>query len=424
MASVSEDMPAAAIASGEPAPLDVENIRADFPILQQKIHGKPLAYLDNAATTQKPQCVIDAVQMYYRTQNANIHRGVYTLSERATQAYEAARETVRQFINAPSIKEVIFTRGTTEGINLVAATFGRLHVTAGDEIILTGMEHHSNIVPWQLLCQEKGANLRVVPINDDGEIVFAAYEKLLTDRTKLVAVVQISNSLGTVNPVENMIALAHARHIPVLVDGAQAVPHTRVDVQALESDFFVFSGHKVFGPTGIGVLHAREHFLREMPPYQAGGDMIASVTFERTEFNELPHKFEAGTPNIAGAVGLKSALEYVQAIGHDRIERYESELLAYAHDRLAEVGGLKFIGTARRKAGVISFVLDGIHPHDVGTLLDYEGVAVRTGHHCTQPVMERFNIPATSRASIAFYNTKEDVDQLVAGLQKVRHVFR
>jgi cysteine desulfurase/selenocysteine lyase len=426
MASIIEfdEMPLLTATQRERKPFDVERIRQDFPILGQRIYGKPLAYLDNAATSQKPQAVIDAITRYYSTQNANIHRGVYYLSEIATQAYEDSREYIRRFLNANSTREIIFTRGTTEGINLVAHAFGRLSVKEGDEVIISTMEHHSNIVPWQILCEEKGAKLRVIPINDDGEMILEEYARMLSERTKLVAIVQISNSLGTINPVERMTHMAHEVGAVVLVDGAQVVPHAKVDVQALDVDFFTFSGHKVFGPTGVGILYGKEELLESMPPYQGGGDMILSVTFEKTIYNELPYKFEAGTPNIADGIALSKALEYVEDIGYENIALHENALLAYATDSLLAVDGLKIIGTAREKASVISFVIEGIHPHDVGTILDHEGVAIRTGHHCTQPVMARFGVPATSRASLAFYNTKEDVDRLVAGLRKVIRMFR
>lgn len=404
-------------------PFDVEKIRGDFPILHQKVHGHPLAYLDNAATSQKPRPVIEALNYYYRSINANIHRGVHYLSEAATDAYEGARETVRGFINARSSREIVFTRGTTEAINLAAFAYGRKYLREGDEILISHMEHHSNIVPWQLLCEQTGARLRVIPINDQGEIIFEGFERLLTDRTRLVSIVHVSNSLGTINPVEEIIRTAHARNIPVLLDGAQAVPHKGVDVQALDCDFYAFSGHKMFGPTGIGVLYAKEALLEAMPPYQGGGDMIKSVSFEKTTFNDLPHKFEAGTPHIAGAVGLGKAAEYIQSVGYDTIEAHEHALLQYATDALSEIKPLRIVGTAEKKAAVISFVLENIHPHDVGTILDRQGIAVRTGHHCTQPVMARFGIPATSRASLALYNTMADIDRLVAGIHQVIKVF-
>ncbi len=416
--------PSATIVSSAAAKtLDVERIREDFPILHQRVKGKPLVYLDNAATSQKPQRVLDAIMRYYREDNSNVHRGVHTLSERATHAYENARKKVQRFINAGDVSEVVFTRGTTEGINLVASSFGRMQVGAGDEVLITGIEHHSNIVPWQLLCQERGARLRVVRITDDGEAPLAEFETLLNARTKLVAISHISNALGTINPVREMIAAAHARGIPVLVDGAQAIPHVRVDVQALNADFYVFSSHKVFGPTGIGVLYGKQSLLDAMPPYQGGGDMIKSVAFERTIFNDLPYKFEAGTPNIAGVIGLGEAIDYLNALDWSAVENHEHALLEYATQKLKQVDGLRIIGTAREKAGVISFVLGDIHPHDIGTILDGEGIAVRTGHHCAQPVMIRFGVPATTRASFAFYNTMQEVDALVSGIHNVLKVF-
>jgi len=405
------------------AGLDVARIREDFPILKQKVHGKPLVYLDNAATSQKPQAVIDSEVELYSEYFSNVHRGVHLLSQRSTDAYEKAREKVQNFLNARSSAEIIFTRGTTEGINLVAQTYGQQHVQAGDEILISEMEHHSNIVPWQMLCAQKGAILKVIPINDEGEILLDEYEKLLSERTRLVGIVHLSNALGTVNPVQEMIAMAHQRGIPVLVDGAQAVPHIPVDVQALDCDFYVFSGHKLFGPTGIGVLYGKKELLETMPPYQGGGDMILSVSFEKTEYNVLPFRFEAGTPNIAGAIALGAAIDYVQEIGLDKIATYEDKLLAYATEVMAEIPGIRLIGTARNKASVLSFLIEGVHPHDIGTILDREGIAIRAGHHCAQPVMERFGVPATARASFAFYNTLEEVDALVAGIRKVQEVF-
>ncbi len=405
------------------AAFDVEGIREDFPVLTQTVHGKPLVYLDNAATSQKPQAVIDAVSRFYSADCSNVHRGVHLLSQRATEAYEGARARVQRFINARDVCEIIFVRGTTEGINLVASTYGRRHVGPGDEVVISAMEHHSNIVPWQLLCEEKGAKLRVIPINDDGELLLDEYEKLLGPKTKLVSIVYVSNALGTVNPVKRIIELAHRWNAPVLVDGAQAAPHLTVDVQALDCDFYTFSGHKVYGPTGVGVLYGKAALLEAMPPYQGGGDMIRSVTFEKTTYNSLPYRFEAGTPNIAGGIGLGAAIDYLEDVGLASVARYEQELLAYATDALLEVPGLTLIGTAREKASVLSFVLDGVHPHDVGTILDHEGIAIRTGHHCAQPVMKRFGIPATARASLAMYNAREDVDALVKGLHQVRKVF-
>jgi cysteine desulfurase/selenocysteine lyase len=402
---------------------DVKQVRRDFPVLGQLVHGKPLVYLDNAATSQKPEAVLDAIDKYYRVGNANIHRGVHYLSERATEEYEGAREKIRGFLHAASAKEIVFVRGATEGVNLVASTFGRMKVRAGDEVLISAMEHHSNIVPWQMLCEEKGAKLRVIPMNDQGEIILDEYRRLLTERTKLVAVTHVSNALGTINPVKQMIADAHRRSIPVLVDGAQAVPHFRVDVRDLDCEFYVLSGHKMFGPTGVGVLYGKEAILEGMPPYQGGGDMIKSVTFERTIFNDLPYRFEAGTPHIAGGVGLGAAIDYLGRIDWQALTEYEHEVLNYATEALSEIKGLRIVGTAKEKAGVISFVIDGVHPHDVGTVLDQEGIAVRTGHHCAQPVMKRFNIPATARASFALYNTHDEVDRLVAGVHKVKEIF-
>jgi cysteine desulfurase/selenocysteine lyase len=401
---------------------DVQKVRQDFPVLHQKVHGKPLVYLDNAATTQKPLAVMEAIENYYRRDNSNIHRGVHALSERATEAYEAVRAAAQKFLNAADSKEVIFVRGTTEGINLVAQTYGRKNVGAGDEVLITAMEHHSNIVPWQLLCEEKGAKLQVAPINDRGELLLDEFEKLLGPKTKIVAVGHLSNALGTINPVREIARMAHARGIPVLVDGAQAAPRMPVDVQALDCDFYAISGHKMYGPTGIGVLYGKTKLLEAMPPYQGGGDMIASVTFDKTIYNRLPYKFEAGTPNIADTIGLGAAIEYLNQLGLEQIEQHEADLLAYATSAVGSIPGVKLIGTAREKAGVLSFVMEEIHPHDIGTILDREGIAVRTGHHCAQPVMQRFNIPATARASFGLYNTREEVDALVAGIQKVREV--
>jgi len=405
------------------SPFDVEKIRADFPILRMNVHGHPLVYLDNAATSQKPRAVTDALVRYYEGENANIHRGVHYLSQIATEEFEKARETVRAFVNAADAKEIIFTRGTTEAINLVAQTYGRVHVGAGDEVLITAMEHHSNIVPWQMLCEEKGAKLRVAPMNDDGELLLEDFKKLLGPRTKMVAVGHVSNALGTINPLKEMIAAAHAQGIPVLVDGAQAVPHLKVDVQDLDADFYAFSGHKMYGPTGIGVLYGKAALLEAMPPYQGGGDMISSVTFEKTIYNKLPHKFEAGTPDMAGVAGLKAAIEYMNGIGIEKIAAHEHDLLEYATEAVGALPGVRLIGTAREKASVLSFVLDEVHPHDIGTILDQQGIAVRTGHHCAQPVMERFGIPATVRASFAMYNTRAEVDALVRGIRKVREVF-
>jgi cysteine desulfurase / selenocysteine lyase len=402
--------------------LDLERIRADFPILKQKIHGKPLVYLDNAATSQKPYSVLNAIQHFYTTDCSNINRGVHLLSERATAAHEGAREKVKAFINAAESREIIFVRGTTEAINLVAYTFARSRLKAGDEILITAMEHHSNIVPWQIL-GESGAQLSVAPINSRGELLLEEFEKLLNPKVKLVCVAHVSNALGTVNPVHEIIQASHERGIPVLVDGAQAVPHMQVDVQDLDCDFYAFSGHKVFGPTGIGVLYGKAALLEAMPPFHGGGDMIRSVTFKKTEYNSIPHKFEGGTPNIAGAIGLGAAIDYVTSIGLDRIAAHEGDLLTYATKVLSGIACLRLIGTARHKAGVISFVLEGIHPHDVGTILDQEGIAVRTGHHCAQPVMDRFGIPATTRASFAVYNTRGEIDKLAAGIRKVKEIF-
>jgi cysteine desulfurase/selenocysteine lyase len=402
---------------------DVEKLRRDFPILEQRVHGNPLVYLDNAATSQKPQAVIDAISRYYEQENSNIHRGVHFLSERATEEYEAARNSVQEFIHAPKPHEVIFVRGTTEAINLVAQTYGRAHVGAGDEVLITAMEHHSNIVPWQILCDEKHAKLRVAPINDSGELLLDEFANLLGPRTKLVAAAHVSNALGTVNPVRQIIEMAHGRNIPILIDGAQAVPHCAVDVQELDCDFYAFSGHKMYGPTGIGILYGKSALLEEMPPYQGGGDMIASVSFEKTVYNRLPYKFEAGTPHISGGIGLGTAVEYLNGIGMNAIAAHEHGLLTYATDAVAEIPGVRVVGTAKEKAGVLSFVMEGIHPHDIGTVLDQEGIAIRTGHHCAQPIMTRFGIDATARASFALYNTREEVDALVRGIHKVREVF-
>jgi len=380
-------------------------------------------YLDNASTTQKPQVLIDRVARYYAEENANIHRGVHGLSERATDAYEGARETVRRFLKAAESREIIFVRGATEAINLVAQTYGRTHVGPGDEIVISEMEHHSNIVPWQMLCDEKGARLRIIPITDTGELCVDRYEQLLSDRTRIVAVTHVSNALGTINPVAEIVHRAHARGIPVLVDGAQAVAHLPVDVQALQCDFYVFSGHKVFGPTGVGALYGRERILETMPPYQGGGDMISSVTFERTQYNVLPYKFEAGTPHVVGALGLATAIDYLTALGLDRVGAHEHELLVYGTRLLSQVPGLRFTGTAGDKAGMLAFLLDGVHPHDIGTILDRAGVAIRAGHHCCQPLMARLGVPATARASLALYNTRDDIDALVGALHEVREVF-
>ena len=405
------------------AAFDVMRIREDFPILKETVHGKPLVYLDNAATTQKPQVVLDTLIDYYSHYNANIHRAVHLLSTRATEACDRVREKVRQFINARSANEVIFVRGATEGINLVAQTYGRQNIKAGDEVLVSGLEHHSNIVPWQMLCLEKGAHLRVVHIDGNGVIPLEQFKQALNARTRLVALSHVSNALGTVNPLAEMIRLAHDWDAPVVVDGAQAVPHMRVDVQRLDADFYAFSGHKLFGPTGIGVLYGKEAMLEAMPPFEGGGDMISSVTFEKTEYNVLPYKFEAGTPDIAGIIGLGAAIDYVNSIGIESISAYESDLLEYATNAISRLSGVRIIGTAPKKASVISFVVDGAHPHDVGTVLDREGIAVRTGHHCAQPVMEHFQIAATTRASLAFYNTASEIDALVAGIRKVQEFF-
>lgn len=402
---------------------NVNRIREDFPILKQLVHGKPLVYLDNAATTQKPLHVLKALEKYYYTMNANIHRGVHALSQEATEAYESSRIKIKKFINALGKNEIIFTRGTTESINLVAQSYGRKYFNEGDEIIISQMEHHSNIVPWQLICEEKKAKLRVIPIDDNGELVFEEFEKMINEKTKFVSVVYASNSLGTVNPVKQIIELAHSFNVPVLLDAAQAVNHLKIDVQELDCDFLAFSGHKLYGPTGIGILYGKVNHLENMPPYQGGGDMIAKVTFEKTLYNELPYKFEAGTPNIAGTIGLGAAIDYVEKIGLDKIAAYENELLEYATQKVSELNGLKIIGTAKNKISVLSFVLENVHPHDVGTFLDFEGVAIRTGHHCTQPIMDRYGIPATSRASFGMYNTFEEVDVLVNGLKKILEVF-
>ncbi|MEO8371240.1 MAG: cysteine desulfurase [Candidatus Solibacter sp.] len=404
------------------AGFDVERYREDFPVLKQNIHGKPLVYLDSAATAQKPFAVIDAIRRFYEVDCANIHRGVHELSQRSTAAYEETRSKTRRFLNARADEECIFVRGTTEGINLVTSTWGRRNVKAGDEIIISAMEHHSNIVPWQMLCEETGATLRVIPINERGELLMEEYAKLLNPRTKMVAVTHVSNALGTINPVKQIIDMAHSVGALTLIDGAQAAPHTKVDVQALDADFYAFSGHKVFGPTGIGILYGKMALLNAMPPYQGGGDMIREVTFAKTTYAHLPYKFEAGTPNIAGGIGLGAALDYAEKLGVEKIAAYEHSLLEYGTEALSSIPGLRLIGTAREKASVLSFVMEGIHPHDIGTVLDQQGIAVRTGHHCAQPVMDFFQVPATTRASLAFYNTFGEIDALVAGLQKVKEV--
>lgn len=402
---------------------DVEKVRKDFPILHQMINGKPLIYLDNAATSQKPKNVIDAVETYYREYNSNIHRGVHTLSENATETYESSRLKIKNFINANSTKEIVFVRGATEAINLVAQSLGRDSLNENDEIIITELEHHSNIVPWQLLSQQTGAKLKFIPINNKGELIEEEYKKLLNKKTRIVAVGHISNALGTINPIETIITMAHEYDAKVLIDGAQAAPHTLIDVKKLDCDFYVFSGHKVFGPTGVGVLYGKKDLLEKMPPYQGGGDMIKMVSMKETQYNDLPYKFEAGTPNIAGVIGLGAAIDYVNKIGLENISQYENELLDYANQQASEITGLKFIGTARQKASILSFTLDGIHPHDVGTILNSEGIAIRTGHHCAMPVMEYFKIPATSRASFTFYNTHEEIDALIKAIEKCKKVF-
>ncbi len=406
------------------APLDVERVRADFPILSRTVrHGKHLVYLDNAATTQKPRAVIAAMSRYYNEENANIHRGIHFLSETATQLYDDARNTVAEFINAERTHEVIFVRGTTEGINLVASSYGPAHLSAGDEVLVTAMEHHSNIVPWQLLCKRVGARLRVIPMTDEGELRLDEFDRLLGPSTKLVAVVYVSNALGTINPVKEIIKRAHAQSVPVLLDAAQAAPHIPIDVQALDCDFLAFSGHKIYGPTGIGVLYGKEQLLDAMEPYQSGGDMIRSVTFETTTFNALPFKFEAGTPNIQGVIGLGTAIKYVNAVGLEGIADHEARLLNFATDSLLSIEGVRLVGTAREKAGVLSFTVDGIHPHELGTALDLEGIAIRAGHHCAQPVMSRLGLAATARASFAMYNTTDEIDAFVTALQRTRAFF-
>ncbi len=421
MTTLTHQLPS--FAYGVSSDFDVDKVRREFPILKRTVHGKRLVYLDNAATSQKPQVVIDAISRYYEEGNANIHRGVHFLSGWATDAYETARKAVRQFLKAGDACEIIFVRGATEAINLVAQTYGRTHVGAGDEVLITAMEHHSNIVPWQILCEEKGAVLKIAPINDNGELLLDDFQDLLGPRTRLVAVTHVSNALGTVNPLRRLIEMAHSRNIPVLVDGAQAVPHLAVDVQALDCDFYAFSGHKMYGPTGTGVLYGKAALLETMPPYQSGGDMISSVTFEKTIYNKLPYKFEAGTPDIAGVIGLHAAIQYLSSLGMDKVAAYEHDLLTYAAKAVAGIAGVRLIGTAKEKASVLSFVVEGVHPHDIGTILDQEGIAIRTGHHCAQPVMERFGVPATARASFGLYNTREEVDALVEAIQKVREVF-
>jgi cysteine desulfurase/selenocysteine lyase len=408
---------------GTATALDVRKIRADFPILSRKVRGRPLVYLDNAATTQKPRVVLDAIRTYYETENSNIHRGVHYLSELATKSYEAVRLKARAFLNAADAREIVFVRGATEGINLVASSWGRTFLKAGDEVLITGMEHHSNIVPWQMLRDERGIVLAVAPIADDGSLILDEFEKRITPKTKLVSVAHVSNALGTINPVKRMIEMAHAKGIPVLVDGAQAAPHLRVDVQDLGCDFYVLSGHKIYAPTGVGILYGKAERLEAMPPYQGGGEMILSVTFEKTIYNKIPYKFEAGTPHIEGVIGLGAALDYLTGLGIGAVAAHEEELLEHGTKALSGVPGLRIIGTAKEKAGVISFVMEGIHPHDIGTILDQAGIAIRTGHHCAQPVMDRFGVPATARASLGVYNTAEDLDALVAGLRRVGEVF-
>ena len=402
---------------------DVQRIRGDFPILNQRVHGKPLIYFDNAATSQKPRVVIEAERRFYLEDCANIHRGVHLLSERATKAYEDGRAKIQHLLNAPEARQIVFVRGTTEAINLVASSYVRRNLQAADEVVITTMEHHSNIVPWQMLREEKGIVLRVAPINDRGELIFEEFEKLLGPRTRFVSVAHVSNALGTINPVREMVQAAHRWNVPVLIDGAQAVPHVKIDVQELDCDFYAFSSHKVCGPTGVGALYGKVRLLESMPPYQGGGDMISSVSFEKTTYNTIPYKFEAGTPNIGATIGLGSAIDYINGLGIENLAHYEHELLAYATEKLAQIPGVRIIGTAREKAGVVSFVLDGVHPHDIGTVLDQEGIAVRTGHHCAQPLMERFKVPATARASLAFYNTKEEIDVLAEAVVKVKQIF-
>ena len=411
------------INSGTDMPYNVDLIRKDFPILHQKIHGKPLVYLDNAATTQKPRTVIERIKKYYLNDNANVHRGTYSLSERATESYEAVRRKVKTFINARSTREIVFTRGTTEAINLVASSYGHLQFKKGDEVLVTEMEHHSNIVPWQLICQQTGAVLKVVPIDDRGQLILEEFENLLTERTKLLALCHVSNSLGTINPVKSIIKQAHSKGIPVLIDGAQATAHLKVDVRDLDVDFYTCSSHKMFGPTGVGVLYAKENLLEAMPPYQSGGDMITVVTFDKTRFNELPYKFEAGTPNIEGVIGFGAAMEYLEKIGFDVLTSHDQKLLSYATARAEATPNLRLIGTAKEKISILSFVVDGIHPHDLGTILDRQGIAIRAGHHCAMPVVDHFNVPATTRASFTIYNTVEEVDRLFDGIENARKVF-
>ncbi len=421
--TVARDLRAAG-ARGTRAAFDVHAIREDFPVLHQTVFGKPLVYLDNAATAQKPRAVIDAITRFYTLDNSNIHRGLHALSERATAAYEESRAKARRFLHAADDREIIFVRGTTEAINLVAHSYGRPHLGAGDEVLITAMEHHSNIVPWQILCEEKGARLRIAPIDDSGALRLDEFERLLTERTRIVSVPHVSNALGTINPVRRIVEMAHQRDVPVLVDGAQAAPHLPIDVRELGCDFYALSGHKMFGPTGIGVLYGRADLLEAMPPYQGGGDMIASVTFEKTTYNRLPHKFEAGTPHIAGVIGLGAAIDYLEGIDAAGRMAHEDDLLKYATEKVTALPRVRLIGTAREKTSVLSFVVDGVHPHDIGTILDRDGIAIRAGHHCAQPLMDRFGVPATARASLALYNTREEIDALAAGIGKVLEIFR
>ncbi len=421
--TVARDLRAAG-ARGTRAAFDVRAIREDFPVLHQTVFGKPLVYLDNAATAQKPRAVIDAITRFYTLDNSNIHRGLHALSERATAAYEESRAKARRFLHAAEDREIIFVRGTTEAINLVAHSYGRPHLGAGDEVLITAMEHHSNIVPWQILCEEKGARLRIAPIDDSGALRLDEFERLLTERTRIVSVPHVSNALGTINPVRRIVEMAHQRDVPVLVDGAQAAPHLPIDVRELGCDFYALSGHKMFGPTGIGVLYGRADLLEAMPPYQGGGDMIASVTFEKTTYNRLPHKFEAGTPHIAGVIGLGAAIDYLEGIDAAGRMAHEDDLLKYATEKVTALPRVRLIGTAREKTSVLSFVVDGVHPHDIGTILDRDGIAIRAGHHCAQPLMDRFGVPATARASLALYNTREEIDALAAGIGKVLEIFR
>lgn len=404
--------------------LDINKIRADFPILQQNIYGKPLVYFDNAATNQKPQCVIDTLVEYYKSENSNIHRGVHYLSQKATIAFENARETVKAFINANSSSEIIFTRGTTESINLVAQSFGKKFIKEGDEVIISAMEHHSNIVPWQMICEEKGALLKVIPFFENGELDINAFENLISEKTRIIAITHVSNALGTINPIKEIIQKAHSKNIPVLIDGAQGIAHSKVDVQDLDCDFYCFSGHKIYAPMGIGVLYGKEELLNQMPPYHGGGEMIKTVTFEKTTYNDLPFKFEAGTPNVGDVLGLEKALQYINEIGIDKIAEYEDVLLNYATEKLAEIEGIRFFGTAKHKSAVISFLIGNIHPFDAGTIIDRHGVAVRTGHHCAQPLMDYYKIPGTIRASFAFYNTKEEIDVLITAVKKAKQMLQ